>query len=154
VAIQPSASGAAMSRYRAAASRRRSSCRITLPVEAGVLVFCTNRRNVTARLAIAEVRCSGRAYCVLMATEVSPRSTPLASVKVTKTRLTLGESGTAALPATPHCVLTATEVSPRSTPPLSVKVTKTRLPPGESAMVPLPVAKMPNVGAALAAIAS
>jgi hypothetical protein len=33
-----------------------------------------------------------RIYCVRTATEVSPRSTPPLSVKVTKTRLTPGES--------------------------------------------------------------
>jgi hypothetical protein len=40
------------------------------------------------------------AYCVLTATEVSPRSTPPLSVKATKTRLTPGEFATAALPVT------------------------------------------------------
>ena len=39
-------------------------------------------------------------YCVLTATEVSPRTTPPLSVKVTKTRLTPGDLATAALPVT------------------------------------------------------
>jgi hypothetical protein len=51
---------------------------------------------------VAASRTTPRAtcYCVRTAIEVSPRSTPLLSVKVTNRRLTPGESGTAALPVT------------------------------------------------------
>ena len=57
------------------------------------------RSSAVSGSSIAETNEQAR-YCVRTATEVSPRSTPLASVKVTKTRLTPGESATAALPVT------------------------------------------------------